>query len=85
MHRSLNQHHNIIPALITGYVTWVGVATSYISENGGVLLEWVYFSSLRLLCPPNQRGGGHIVFGADPVGISVGVCVRVASFPHIIF
>ena len=34
-----------------------------------------------LLCPPNRRGGGHIVFGADPVC----VCVRVASFPHVIF
>ena len=23
------------------------------------------------------RGGGHIVFGADPVGISIGICVSV--------
>ena len=30
---------------------------------------------------PQPKGGGHIVFGADPVG----VCVRVASFPCIIF
>ena len=30
---------------------------------------------------PSRREGGHIVFGADPVG----VCVRVASFPCIIF
>ena len=41
------------------------------------------------LCPPNRRGGGHIVFGADPVGVgvgvSVGVGVRVASFPDVIF
>ena len=29
--------------------------------------------------PPTERGGGHIVFGGDPVG------VRVASFPHVIF
>ena len=33
--------------------------------------------------PPNRRGGGHIVFGVDPVG--VGVRVRVASFPDVIF
>ena len=34
--------------------------------------------------PPTEGGdiwGGHIVFGADPVG----VCVRLASFPHVIF
>ena len=29
---------------------------------------------------PNRRGVGHIVFGADPVGVGV----RVASFPHVI-
>ena len=30
------------------------------------------------LCP-HRRGGGHIVFGADPfgVGVSIGVCVSV--------
>ena len=33
----------------------------------------------RLFCPPNLKGGGQIVFGANPVG------VRVASFPCIIF
>ena len=49
---------------------------------------WVH---LMYLCPPNRRGGGHIVFGADPVGVgvgvgvSVGVGVRVASFPDVIF
>ena len=26
---------------------------------------------------PHQKGGGHNVFGADPVGIGVGVTVRV--------
>ena len=30
--------------------------------------------------PPNRREGGHIVFGADPVGVSV----RIASFPCVI-
>ena len=42
--------------------------------------------SVRLTCrhfyaPPNRSGGGggHIVFGVDPVR------VRVASFPHVIF
>ena len=33
--------------------------------------------------PQPKGGGGHIVFGADPVGVCVGV--RVASFPHVIF
>ena len=33
------------------------------------------------LCPPNRRGGGQIVFGADPVGVGV----REASFPRVIF
>ena len=28
---------------------------------------------------PPTEGGGHIVFGADPVGVGV------ASFPHVIF
>ena len=32
---------------------------------------------------PQPKGGGHIVFGADLVGVGVGV--RVASFPHVIF
>ena len=40
------------------------------------------FAACEFLCPPNRRGG-HIIFDADPV--DVGVCVRVASFPHVIF
>ena len=34
-----------------------------------------------IMSPQPKGGGGHIVFGADPVGVSVGV----ASFPHVIF
>ena len=30
---------------------------------------------------PPTEGGGHIVFGADPIGVGV----RVASFPRVIF
>ena len=30
---------------------------------------------LTLFCPPNGRGRGQIASGADPVGISVGVCL----------
>ena len=26
---------------------------------------------------PHQRGGGHIVFGADPVGVGISVSVGV--------
>ena len=26
---------------------------------------------------PHRRGGGHIVFGADPVGVGVGVGISV--------
>ena len=36
---------------------------------------------LGVIMSPQPKGGGHIVFGADPVG--VGVCV--ASFPRVIF
>ena len=38
---------------------------------------------VKIMSPPPKGGGGHIVFGADPVGVCI--CVRVASFPHIIF
>ena len=31
--------------------------------------------------PPTEGGGGHIVFGADPVCVGV----RVAWFPRVIF
>ena len=34
---------------------------------------------------PPTEGGGHIVFGAVPVGVGVGVGVRVASFLRDIF
>ena len=33
--------------------------------------------------PTTEGGGGHIVFGADPVGVCVGI--RIASFLHVIF
>ena len=32
---------------------------------------------LFVLCSPTERGGGHIVFNADPVGVSVSVGVGV--------
>ena len=35
--------------------------------------------------PPTKRKGGHIGFGADPVGVGVSVGVHVASFPCVIF
>ena len=31
--------------------------------------------------PPQPKGGGHIVFGADPIGVGI----RIALFPCIIF
>ena len=34
---------------------------------------------------PPTEGGGHIVFGANPVGVRVGVRVRVASFIRLSF
>ena len=35
-------------------------------------------TQLVYLCPPSEGVGGHIVFGVDPVGVSVGVCVGVS-------
>ena len=34
---------------------------------------------------PPTKGGGHIVFGGDPVGVRVRVSIRIASFRHDIF
>ena len=34
-----------------------------------------FFFFFYSLCPPNRRGGGHIVFGADPVGVRVAPCL----------
>ena len=51
-------------------------------------LQWLasalklYFHLILMLdlklCPPNPEdgGGGYIVFGADPVGVSVGVSIQ---------
>ena len=39
---------------------------------------------VKFLCPPNPKGVGHIVFGADPVS-GIGVSVGVSIFPCIIF
>ena len=44
--------------------------------------QLVYFHTFYV--PPTE-GGGHIVFGAVPVGVRVGVRVRVASFLRDIF
>ena len=32
--------------------------------------------------PPTGRVGEYIVFGADPIGVSVGVCIRFFVFLH---
>ena len=36
--------------------------------------------TLAVIMSPHLRGGGHIVFGADPVGfgVGVGICVGVS-------
>ena len=42
-------------------------------------LEFIFIFILMLelkLCPPNTEGGGIYCFGADPVGVSVGVSVH---------
>ena len=33
----------------------------------------LYFVTFPLCYVPHRRGGGHIVFGADPVGVGVSV------------
>ena len=38
-----------------------------------VYFAWVSLFILIELCPPNPEGGGYVVFGVDPVGISIGV------------
>ena len=48
--------------------------------GGGVFKRFSHFSN-SVFMSPQQKGGGHIVFGADPVGVGV----RVASFPCVIF
>ena len=40
-----------------------------------------FYTILNQNMSPQPKWGGHIVFGVDPVGIGV----RVASFPCIIF
>ena len=32
---------------------------------------------MRFIVSPNERGGGHIVFGADPIGVGVSVGIGV--------
>ena len=41
-------------------------------EKGGLI-----FSIFSYFYVPHRRGGGHIVFGADPVGVGVSVGVGV--------
>ena len=38
--------------------------------------------SKSCIMSPLRRGGGHIVFGVDPVGVGVGVGVGVAFCLH---
>ena len=48
-----------------------------------VITNSVSFKILQSVCYiPTTEGGGHIAFGADPVGIRVGARVRVASFRY---
>ena len=49
---------------------WLGSASKFI-------FSFILMLDLKLF-PPNQEGGGYIVFGADPVGVddSVGVSVH---------
>ena len=65
----------------------------FMKSNGPIALSTVglnTFKWLYIYVPPTE-GGGHIVFGAVPVGVGVGVGVRVgvrvrvASFLRDIF
>ena len=39
--------------------------------------------SIRINYVPHRRGGGHIVFGADPVGVGIGVGVMLSCLHDI--
>ena len=39
----------------------------------------IMFPQPKGMCPHNVRGGGHIVFGADPVGVGVASCLHSIS------
>ena len=43
---------------------------------------WAFRVSFKL-CPPSEGVGGHIVFGVDPVGVSVGG-VAFLSAPYLL-
>ena len=51
------------------------------------ILSWSLYRYIDIDYVPPTEGGGHIVFGAVPVGVGVrvGVRVRVASFLRDIF
>ena len=62
------------------------------SEDQGMNLVWPYLAFKTnkntnlhnsfynsVIYVPHRRGGGHIVFGADPVGVSVGL---ILSYLH---
>ena len=34
------------------------------------------------LCLPNRREGGHIAFGADPVGVGVASCLHSITYTN---
>ena len=40
------------------------------------IAEYNLRSAENLLYPPNRRGGGHIAFCADPVGVRVASCLN---------
>ena len=70
-----NRHVDILPKLII----WVGLSFYFLYDPGYTAGGYVD-TPQKLIMSPNRRGG-HIVFGADPVGVGV----RVASFPCVIF
>ena len=45
--------------------------------------KWPFSMDWWFYYVPHQRGGGHIVFGADPVGVGVGVSVALSCLHDI--
>ena len=54
------------------------IRSNYIQSSWSRVSYPYNFNEMGIYVPPTE-GGGHIVFGADPVG------VRLASFPCVIF
>ena len=64
---TLEQHIDLVCRNVSRKLTLMKLLSKYVNQNS--LKQYYYV--------PHRRGGGHIVFGADPVGVGVSVGVGV--------